>query len=966
MMFFADRLTLPSRSRLISITFMLGFLSLPLAIMSGCSATSNSQTGGQSIQQSPNDTRQYEHFTLANQLRVLVISDPSSDKAAASLDVNVGSGHDPLDRAGLAHFLEHMLFLGTEKYPDAGAYQQHLSENGGNHNAFTAFDHTNYFFDVKADALAPTLDRFAQFFIGPLFTPDYVEREKNAVDSEYQSKLKDDGRRKYDVLKQSINPKHPLTKFSVGSLASLADRPGDPIRDDLLAFYAQHYSANRMTLVVLGRESTTDLKALVQQTFADIPNHNSQRPVITEALFQPNTLPKRVNINPIKDSRELNYFFALPSLQSHYRTKPMHYIANLLGHEGEGSLLSYLKQQGWAQSLAAGIGVSTPEFASAYIAIRLTPQGLNQVDAITTALYQAVARIKQDDIEAWRFNEEQQLANIGFEFQEQIDGIAYVRSLSQRMHHIPANDILYSPYRMDQFKPELIRDILAKIKPSNMLMTVVAKDLPTDQVTQHFQTPYSIEPVSAEQLTQWQNVTLNPAITLPPANPFIPEQLDIAPAKNAVAQPTLLKQAPGFALWHQLDSSFNTPRANFYFTVRSPQANRSARHAVLTRLYTKAVNENLNSYSYPARLAGLHYSVYPHIRGFTTKINGFQDKQPVLLNTIVERLGNIEVSSEQFQRYQDELRRSLLNKQQARPYNRTIELASKLITNPSWTDQAMLRELADLTLADLRNFAPQLLAEIDVAALAHGNVTASQALTLGKVIEDRILKPAAVTTVPKQPITWIADNTNGLYQFPANHNDAATAVYYQGANDSIHERAYFSLFSQMLSQPFYTQLRTEQQLGYIVFATQLPFMDVPGTAFVIQSPNTQPGPILEKIDTFIADFMDSLESMDDATFDQHKAALVARILEKETRLKERSDRYWYEIDRGNFSFDTRSQLAAHIKGIEKNDLIAAYRKVFLTPEKQRRISLVALGNGQQVETTTRYQPIEGIRSFKQQ
>ena len=141
-----------------------------------------------------------------------------------------------------------------------------------------------------------------------------------------------------------------------------------------------------------------------------------------------------------------------------------------------------------------------------------------------------------------------------------------------------------------------------------------------------------------------------------------------------------------------------------------------------------------------------------------------------------------------------------------------------------------------------KRFAPQLLADIDVAALAHGNITAAQAKAMARIIKRNLLKPATAVKVPKQAITRIAESSNGLYQFPAHHNDAATTVYYQGDNDSISEQAYFALFSQILSQPFYTQLRTEQQLGYIVFASHFPFMDVPGTAFVIQSPNTEPRP----------------------------------------------------------------------------------------------------------------------------
>jgi len=79
---------------------------------------------------SPNDDYQYRLLTLGNKMEVLLISDPDTPKAAASLDVLVGSGDNPPGRAGLAHFLEHMLFLGTDKYPDAAEYERFITEHG--------------------------------------------------------------------------------------------------------------------------------------------------------------------------------------------------------------------------------------------------------------------------------------------------------------------------------------------------------------------------------------------------------------------------------------------------------------------------------------------------------------------------------------------------------------------------------------------------------------------------------------------------------------------------------------------------------------------------------------------------------------------------------------------------------------------------------------------------------------------
>ena len=92
-----------------------------------------------------------------------------ADKSAASLGVKCGTALDPVPLYGTAHFLEHMLFMGTSKYPDEAEYQQYISNNGGSTNAYTAFTETNYHFDISNEGFEGGIDRFSQFFISPAF-----------------------------------------------------------------------------------------------------------------------------------------------------------------------------------------------------------------------------------------------------------------------------------------------------------------------------------------------------------------------------------------------------------------------------------------------------------------------------------------------------------------------------------------------------------------------------------------------------------------------------------------------------------------------------------------------------------------------------------------------------------------------------------------------------------------------------
>jgi len=931
----------PARSIRLSPVHLIQLL-FTLCIVMGITACSihpgtqkDVEASSNGIIKSPTDNRDYLAFQLTNQLQVLVISDPEVDKAAASLSVNVGSGSDPKDREGLAHFLEHMLFLGTEKYPEAGAYQQFISDHGGSHNAYTAFDETNYFFDVNAQDLEPTLDQFAQFFIAPLFNPEYVDREKHAVHSEYQAKIKDDSRLQYELIKTVSNPNHPFSQFSVGSLKILADRENQPVREDLLKFYQQHYSANRMTLVVLGKQSVTELKQLVAEQFAAVANHNSPLPSFEQPLFSNKQLPLRINTQPNKNLRQIKYLFPVASTRPHYQSKPVHYLSNLLGHEGKGSLLSYLKNQGWAENLSAGIGFEDNQQASLQISIGLTEQGLENTDAVTDALFQSINLIKQQGIEAWRYQEQAQLAELDFEFQENGSNMYFVTRLASRLKHVPTKQVLSAPYQMNDFQPQLISEYIAALNPQNMLMMVVGKDLAVDQSSQHYQAEYAVQRINAQLLQHWSRNTLSGDIQLPQNNPFIPAQLALTqPPETEPNKPQQQISEQGVSWWHSSDTTFKTPKADFYFTLRSPLANQSPLNVALTALYVKTVNEQLNEFSYPATLAGLSYQLYPHVRGISVRIAGYHDKQTLLLAEVLKALKNPIIEKDSFNRHRDELIRHWRNALKQKPYQQSMSQTSRLVTNPSWQEQQLIAALTPVTPEELKAFAQQFLNQLDIEVLGNGNISKSDMATRAKQLATQLVTEKPTQPIARPNVQQLPAGQKLLYPFEVEHSDNAVTLYVQGDNKDVATRARFALFNQILSTPFYHELRTRQQLGYIVFSSPMTLLEAPALAFTVQSPNTTSENIIRAIEDFISVSSTTLATLDEATLSTHKRALISRIMEKDVRLSQRSNRYWHEIDRQNVEFDSREQLVAAISAIDLGKLQQSYQQDFIAQPRQ--------------------------------
>ncbi|KNB18586.1 insulysin [Fusarium oxysporum f. sp. lycopersici 4287] len=149
--------------------------------------------------------RDYRIIRLNNELEALRMHDSETDKASAALDINVGNFSDESDISGTVHAVEYFFLMGTKKFSIENEYSQRLSANSGTSNAYTGSTSMNYFFyisvkpdngqdpsDTNPSPLSGALDRFAQFFIEPLFLSETLDRGLKAVDLENKKSLQND------------------------------------------------------------------------------------------------------------------------------------------------------------------------------------------------------------------------------------------------------------------------------------------------------------------------------------------------------------------------------------------------------------------------------------------------------------------------------------------------------------------------------------------------------------------------------------------------------------------------------------------------------------------------------------------------------------------------------------------------------------------------------------------------------
>ncbi|QOL24449.1 insulinase family protein [Thalassotalea sp. LPB0316] len=871
---------------------------------------------------SPNDNKNYHSLTLANGLRVLLIENTESQKAAAALAVNVGHFSDPIDRQGMAHFLEHMLFLGTKHFPDGNEYQQFIAKNGGHHNAWTATEHTCYFLDIFYQQFEAALERFSDFFINPLLSQSFIEKERQNIDAEFKLKLKDDIRRLYDVHKETINQQHPFSQFSVGNIDTLADRENSNVRDELVSFYQRHYYAQNMTLALEGPIPLAELERLATQYFSPIVSNNAPKAEIAQPIYQKQHQGIKIDVCPVKDDRQLIVSFAMPCLDGYYQHKPEALIAYLLGHEGPGSLLSYLKQQHWALRLSAGSGIHGSNFKDFNISISLTEKGEAHVDEIIAACFSYIELLKAKPIDEIYFDEKKAIASLSFNFQEQVKPIESVSHLVMNMHYYPSEHYIYGDYIMAAMNHQYLSEILAYLSPDNLRVMHVSKQLNFDKTSQWYQVPYKVSAFNEQQKTLWQNPPELAPLHLPEKNPYIVKAPEIVVKEKEQTQPEIINKENGLTVWFKQDQSFNIPKGYIYLNIDSPYCVSSDETIAMTRLFVNLFTDNVTEAHYNAELAGMHYHLYPHQSGMTLQISGLSEKQPLLLEKLLHSLTNQVFCQDKFNLFKQQLIKHIKNTQDSKSISQLFSAVSSLLQPQKLDAEAYIKALENVAFEHFQQFYLRLFEKIYLELFIHGNWQRSHAEEITTVVKTAFNGSTHDNAQQEIPVIDTQGAGTLTHFLTLHEHDHATIVYFNFADKSVTTMAYAMIVSQLLSPHFFEQMRTEKQFGYLVGVGYVPTGYYPGMALYIQSPHTNSIKLLEAIEQFVSTSNSLISQLTEQEWYALRSGLAGQLLEKDATLRIKSQRFWGSITSHDTEFNNKAKLINAISNMELDEIKA--------------------------------------------
>ncbi|KAM1341394.1 hypothetical protein ACFX2F_005852 [Malus domestica] len=916
--------------------------------------------------------------------------DSHTKKAAAAMCVGIGSFSDPFEAQGLAHFLEHMLFMGSTEFPDENEYDSYLSKHGGSSNAYTEAEHTCYHFEVKPEFLKGALRRFSQFFVSPLVKIEAMEREVQAIDSEFNQVLQNDSCRLEQIQCHTSAPGHPFNRFCWGNKKSLVDamEKGINLREQILKLYKDYYHGGLMKLVVIGGESLDVLEDWVVELYGNVKK-GPQVKLEFKAEGPIWKVGKLYRLEAVRDVNILNLTWTFPCLHQDYLKKPEDYLAHLLGHEGRGSLHFYLKTRGWATSLSAGVGDEGMQRSSvAYVfrmSIHLTDSGLEKISEIICYVYQYIKLLHQVSPQEWIFRELQDIGNMDFRFAEEQPQDDYAAELAENLLLYPAENVIYGDYVYKIWDAELIKYVLGFFTPENMRVDVVSKSSIKSEDFQcepWFGSHYTEEDISPSLMDLWKNPPeIDDSLYLPSKNEFIPSDFSIRSDNSCldpanISYPRCIIDEPLMKFWYKLDDSFKFPRANTYFRINLKGGYANLKSCVLTELYILLLKDELNEIVYQAIVAKLETSVSMFSDKLELKVYGFNDKLPALFSKVLETAKSFMPTDDRFKDVKEDMKRTLKNTNM-KPLSHSSYLRLQVLCQTFYDADEKLHVLNELSISDLKSFIPELCSQLYIEGLCHGNLLEEEAINLSNIFKSTFtVPPLPIELRHKEHVICLPPGANLIRDSNVKNKSETNSVielYFQieqeAGIESVRLKSLIDLFDEIVEEPLFNQLRTKEQLGYVVQCSPRVTYRVLGFCFCVQSSEYDPIYLQGRVDNFIDGLQELLDGLDDESFENYKNGLLAKLLEKDPSLTYETNRFWNQIIDKRYMFDLSKREAEELSSIHKKDVINWY-KMYLqqSSPKCRRLAIRVWGcntNPKEAEAQPKsIQAIEDPATFK--
>ncbi|MGX2955929.1 pitrilysin [Ursidibacter arcticus] len=885
------------------------------------------------INKSPTDKAIYQGIKLANGMEVLLISDEKANKSLMSVGLPIGSMEDPILQQGLAHYLEHMILMGSKSFPETNSLDGFLTKNGGYNNAYTASDRTVYYLEVNNNAFDEAVSRLSDAFAQPLLSESNAKKEVNAVNAEMVRAKSNDGFLMHDVNLATANPNHPITKFAVGNNITLSDKADSKLQEELVKFYQKYYSSNLMKAVLYSNQPIEKLAKLAENTLGKVENKKLSEPKVTEPFFRAEDKGVFISYKPVKPNKMLAISFDLPEDKSAFKAKSGNYLSYVFSNNSDGTLSDYLIKQGLSDSgiqAAASDDVSRNRGDFTFY-IQLTEKGLAEKDKIISLVFQQIEKIKQSGIQESYFNELKESLNQEFQHLQVEKSGNYVAQLVSQMLNYPLEHIIDQPYLIETIDKKAIQAKLAEMHIDNARIMLIDDKVSTDKKTKYFEAPYSVAKFSAEQKQQWLNFAHNPEIKLPELNPYFATDFSLNKVDNSRKKPQLIDKQAGTEIYAMPSHYFpNEPKVALLLGLKISPEVVDLKQGVSAVLLGYMADLARTKLAFQASVAGMSLSPVLGENGVAIRVEGYTQNITKFLQDSILNFKQFELSehflAQAKQRYLEALDR--LDKDNAA---RQANMALGNFANYPYAENSKKREMiAQVKLSDIAFIREKLLTQpTSLRLLSVGNLSDEQVKNIALETEKLLKNNNKTLDFGRYlDINQSQRKINYIKQIP--HQDNAFAIAFFPTNyQELEGISRASLLKSIISRWYFDDLRTDKQLGYVVYATTTAVGKTSGLQFLVQSPTASAQTIMQHNERFFAETFTKLKEMPQAEFEKYRNSLIELLQHKPESLEQEFSEYLTDFARGNNKFDRKTQIIEQIKQLSQQDIISFYQKAVI-------------------------------------
>ncbi|QXB21523.1 pitrilysin [Lelliottia amnigena] len=904
-------------------------------------ADSGWQPVKETIRKSDKDARQYQAITLDNGMTVLLVSDPQAVKSLSALVVPVGSLEDPDSHLGLAHYLEHMTLMGSKKYPQADSLSEFLKMHGGSHNASTAPYRTAYYLEVENDALEPAVDRLADAIASPLLDKKYAERERNAVNAELTMARTRDGMRMAQVSAETINPAHPGSRFSGGNLDTLSDKAGSPVLDALHAFRDTYYSANLMKAVVYSNKPLPELARIAAQTYGRVPNKNIERPEITVPVVTDEQKGIVIHYVPALPRKVLRVEFRIDNNTAQFRSKTDELVTYLIGNRSPGTLSDWLQNQGLVEGIRADSDpVVNGNSGVLAISATLTDKGLAHRDEVVAAIFSYLSLLREKGVDKRYFDELAHVLDLDFRYPSITRDMDYVEWLADTMLRVPVDHTLDAVNIADRYDAEAIKARLAMMTPQNARIWYISPNEPHDKKAYFVDAPYQVNKISQQTFADWQKKSNDIDLKLPELNPYIPDDFTLITPSKKYPHPELIVDEPTLRVVYTPSRYFaSEPKADVSVILRNPQAMDSAKNQVMFALNDYLAGIALDQLSNQAAVGGISFSTNAN-NGLMVNANGYTQRLPQLFQALLDGYFSYTPTEEQLEQAKSWYAQMMDSAEKGKAFEQAIMPVQMLSQIPYFQRETRRALLPSITLKEVMDYRNALKTHSRPEFLIVGNMSEEQSKTLAQNVRKQL--GANGNEWCRNQDVLVEKQQNVIFEKAGSSTDSAlAAVFVPTGYDEFAGSAYSAVLGQIIQPWFYSQLRTEEQLGYAVFAFSMSVGRQWGLGFLLQSNDKQPAYLWQRYQAFFPQAEEKLRKMKPEEFAQIQQAVIAQMQQAPQTLGEEASQLSKDFDRGNLTFDSRDKIVAEIKLLTPEKVADFFHQAVVKPQGMACLSQIS-------------------------